>query len=67
MQNINKDIENVCNHNYNDSLNTLVGVPILKMTYPIKYCLRCKECDNIIYVNKSDINDVENFLHMFFK
>ena len=57
---------NMCNHNYMDSDNTLVGIPSLKMVYPMQYHLQCKECGEIINVSQLDIKDIKQFLHMFF-
>lgn len=68
--NNNKSIENklstVCNHNYNDINNTLIGIPSFKMVYPTKYSLRCTICGDVHTVEQSEIKDLKSFLHKFF-
>lgn len=65
QQNI-KNGKEMCNHNYLDSSNTLIGVPKLKMVTPTTYCLKCKLCGHVISVNRDDISDIKQFMYTFF-
>ena len=56
----------VCNHNYNDINNTLVGIPKFKMVSPNIYCLKCKICGEVISVSRNDISNIKEFIHTFF-
>lgn len=56
----------MCNHNYIDCNNTLIGVPKIKMVTPNQYYLRCQQCGEIITVNRQDINDIQHFIKTFF-
>ena len=58
--------QEMCNHNYKDINNTLVGIPKLKMVTPMKYCLQCKQCGEILTVSQDNINDIQDFLRTFF-
>ena len=64
-----QNIENgkeMCNHNYQDITNTLVGVPKIKMVSPNIYYLKCKICGEVISVNRNDISNIKEFIHPFF-
>ena len=65
QQNINNGKE-MCNHNYLDSSNTLVGVPKLKMVSPATYYLKCTICGEVIPINKDEISDIKEFIYTFF-
>ena len=65
QQNI-KNGKEMCNHNYLDASNTLIGVPKLKMVNPTTYHLRCKHCGEVISVNRRDIDNFNEFIHTFF-
>ena len=56
----------MCNHNYNDINNTLLGVPKFKMVSPNTYYLKCRMCGEVISVNRNDIPNVKEFIHTFF-
>jgi hypothetical protein len=64
-QNI-KNRKEMCNHNYLDQTNTLIGVPKLKMITPTTYYLKCKNCGEVISINRSDILNIKEFIHTFF-
>lgn len=57
----------MCNHDYTDNNNTLIGIPKMKMVTPMKYYLQCKECEKIFTINASEIEDKKGFLCKFFK
>lgn len=57
----------MCNHDYTDNNNTLIGIPKMKMVTPMKYYLQCKECGKIFTINASEIKDKKGFLCKFFK
>ena len=57
----------MCNHDYTDNNNTLIGIPKMKMVTPMKYYLQCKECKKIFTINASEIEDKKGFLCKFFK
>ena len=57
----------MCNHSRFSENTTLVGIPKLKMVFPMKYQLRCKECGKIFTVDDSKIDDKKGFLCRFFK
>ena len=57
----------MCNHDYTDNNDTLIGVPKMKMVTPMKYYLQCKECGKIFTINASEIEDKKRFLCKFFK
>lgn len=57
----------MCNHDYTNSNNTLVGIPKLKMVTPMKYYLKCKECGEVFIINTTEIEDKKRFLYRFFK
>lgn len=64
-----QNIENgneMCNHNYNDINNTLVGMPKLKMVSPTKYYLQCQKCGEVFTIQRDDIDNIKEFLHQFF-
>ena len=69
MNNENQQIiknDNVgCNHNYQDNNNTLIGVPKLKMVTPAQYYLKCKICGEVVTVDANTIQDKKTFLHHF--
>jgi Fe2+ or Zn2+ uptake regulation protein len=56
----------MCNHNYMDINNTLIGVPKFKMVTPHQYYLKCQQCGDIITINRQDIDNIQNFMHTFF-
>ena len=64
-QNI-KNGKEMCNHNYQDIANTLIGVPKLKMVSPNTYYLKCKTCGGVMSVNRDDIFNIKEFMHTFF-
>ena len=64
-QNI-KNRKEMCNHNYKDITNTLVGVPKFKMVSPNIYYLKCTICGEVISVNKDDISNLKEFVCTFF-
>lgn len=65
QQNI-KNGKEMCNHNYLDATNTLIGVPKLKMVNPATYHLRCKNCGEVLSVSRRDIDNFNEFIHTFF-
>lgn len=65
LQNIKNETE-LCNHNYKDINNTLVGVPKLKMVTPTTYYLKCKICGDVISINQNDIDNIKEFIRNFF-
>lgn len=65
QQNI-KNGKEMCNHNYLDSSNTLMGVPKLKMVSPTTYHLQCKICGEVISVSKDNIGNINEFIRAFF-
>lgn len=65
QQNI-KNGKEMCNHNYASLNNTLIGVPKLKMVAPTKYYLKCKLCGDVITINRDDISNIQDFIHLFF-
>jgi hypothetical protein len=64
-QNI-KNGKEMCNHNYKDTANTLIGVPKFKMVNPTTYYLKCTICGEVISVNRADISDIKGFINTFF-
>ena len=65
QQNI-KNGKEMCNHNYKDTANTLIGVPKFKMVAPTTYYLKCKICGEVMSVNGDDISNIKEFIHTFF-
>ena len=65
QQNI-KNGKEMCNHNYLDSSNTLVGVPKFKMVSPATYYLKCTICGEVISINRDIINNINEFIRTFF-
>ena len=49
-----------------DINNTLIGVPKIKMVTPSQYYLKCQQCGEVITVNRKDINNIQDFMHLFF-
>ena len=65
QQNI-KNRKEMCNHNYQDTNNTLVGIPKIKMVSPNTYYLQCQQCGEIISIGRDDIFNIKEFMHTFF-
>ena len=65
QQNI-KNGKEMCDHNYKDTDNTLIGVPKFKMVTPTTYYLKCKICGEVMSVNGDDISNIKEFIHTFF-
>ena len=64
-----QNIENgkeMCNHNYKEITNTLIGVPKIKMVTPATYYLKCKICNEVVTINQSEISDIKEFIRTFF-
>lgn len=58
--------QKMCNHDYSNIENTLIGVPKLKMVTPTKYCLQCKQCGEVFTIDRNDIDDIQDFMSTFF-
>ena len=61
-----KNGKEMCNHNYLDASNTLVGVTKFKMVSPATYYLKCTVCGEVISVNRDTIRNINEFIHTFF-